>query len=341
MLPQFRGVMIFVLAGWVVVVAGPGALANAADGSENDLIRQGVEARKRSDDAGAFQLFKQAYSFHHSPRAAAQMGMAELALGRWVEAEAHLAESLRAKDDSWIKKNAKAIAETLERVRGEIGTLDVLGMPRGAEIVIAGEVRATLPLESPISVRAGEVQFQLRAVGYLSETRTVHVKARELTRESVSLSPIPPAAVAPTAVSSARAGGPADLPPLMKVPSGSEERPNIRAQPASSNGRVARIAGIVAAGLGVAAVGTGLAFGLKARAAGIDQSNAPTYDPNASSIGRRYERVQWIGYGAGAALVTGGVIAYLIGATRRTTNTTEIGFAPSPAGGVASLRGAF
>jgi hypothetical protein len=120
-----------------------------------------------------------------------------------------------------------------------------------------------------------------------------------------------------------------------------EDRSHAREASSSNDGHAERIAGIVAAGLGVAAVGTGVAFGLKARAAGIAGSNALTHDPTASNNGRRYERFQWIGYSAGAVLLTGGLISYLIGASHRTASATELGFAPSGAGGIASLRGAF
>ena len=61
---------------WSVTLAMTSSAALAADRSEEDLLKQGVDARKRRDDATAFALFKEAYSIQHSPRAAAQMGLA-------------------------------------------------------------------------------------------------------------------------------------------------------------------------------------------------------------------------------------------------------------------------
>ena len=130
--------------------------ARAAERSEDDLIREGVEARRRRADSEAAELFERAYAIRHSARAAAQMGLAEVALGRWIEAEVHLNESLRARGDAWIKKNTQTLADTLERVRNELGTLDIMGNPAGAEIVIAGRPATIVGLAAePVTVRAG------------------------------------------------------------------------------------------------------------------------------------------------------------------------------------------
>jgi hypothetical protein len=341
-LPRFCGISFSVLLIAFVVFAGVFAAVPrsgyGAARTEDELLRQGVEARKRREDAAAFELFKEAYAMHHSARAAAQMGLAELALGRWVEAEGHLSESLDAKDDPWIKKSARTLAESLARVRREIGALEVLGSPRGAEVVIEGEVKATLPMKEPIRVRAGDLRFELRAPGHLAETRTVRVTARELTRETVSLSALPPPPSAARAERSApgvraSAAGPPAIKRIMPAPE--------REASASPEGRGARIGGIVAGALGVAAVGAGVALGLKARSAGVADSAAPDFSRSHEINGQRYQLLQWVGYGAGAALLTGGLISYLIGASRAKPSATEVGFAPTAGGACATWGGAF
>lgn len=65
--------------------------------SVDDLIHHGVELRRHGDDSGALLEFRRAYEAGHSPRAAAQMGWAEQALGRWLEADAHLREAMLAR----------------------------------------------------------------------------------------------------------------------------------------------------------------------------------------------------------------------------------------------------
>jgi hypothetical protein len=307
-----------------VLAAAPNAGA-AADSSEDELIRKGVEARRRLDDAAALELFKQAYAMHHGARAVGQMGLAEIALGRWVDAEAHLQEAIAASGDTWIKKNAKTLEEALGRVRQEVGSLSILGSPEGAEVIIGGEVRGTLPLDKPLRVRAGDVRFELRAPGHETEARTVRVMAGQLTRETVTLALLAPATPPPSA-------GPA--PPV--VTSAPPPRGDEGAPPATNGGAGLRTTGLVLAGAGVVAAGVGLAFGLKARSAGQSDSAAPTYDPGAASAGHRYQTLQFVGYGVGGALIAAGVTTFLIGRHRGQAGepAPSVSFLPLTGGGV-------
>src|SRR5262245_3460612 len=84
----------------VAVVSG-----SAFAASEADLLGEGVELRRRGKDAEALEKFQQAHQISGSPRAKAQMGFAEQALGRWVPAYEHLQASLQATADPWIGKN--------------------------------------------------------------------------------------------------------------------------------------------------------------------------------------------------------------------------------------------
>jgi hypothetical protein len=323
------------LLGWVsvlvvgAVVFGSGRVSAAPDPTEDELIRKGVEARRRRDDVAALDLFKQAYALHHSPRSAAQMGLAEIALGRWVDADAHLEEATAAATDPWIKKNAKTLEDSLARVQQEVGTLSILGSPDGAEIVISGEVRGTLPLDNPIRVRAGEVRFELRSPGHETETRTVRVLPGQLTRESVTLALLPPVVARP----------PTEPAPSVASRPGTPGR-NEASAPAGSAGGTLRMTGLILAGAGVVAVAVGIGFGSKARAAGEADSKAPTFDPSAESMGHRYQTLQWVGYGVGGALIASGIATFLVG--RSLQQGRDPGFAasfvPATGGGVGMLR---
>lgn len=93
--------------------------ASAAQEQENEeqLISRGVQLRKDGDDQSARDVFRQAYDRFPSPKAACQLGLAEQALGRWDEAEAHLREGPRATDDPWVKKNREAPSRDLAMVK--------------------------------------------------------------------------------------------------------------------------------------------------------------------------------------------------------------------------------
>jgi Flp pilus assembly protein TadD len=70
-----------------------------------DLIAHGIELRNTQRDHEALTVFQRATAEQRTPRAVAQLGLCEHALGMWVEAESHLQEALRATQDPWIVKN--------------------------------------------------------------------------------------------------------------------------------------------------------------------------------------------------------------------------------------------
>ena len=59
--------------------------AEATGDAAEHLIKQGVELRAKGKDAEALVLFQKAYAATPSPRALAQIALAEQALGRWIE----------------------------------------------------------------------------------------------------------------------------------------------------------------------------------------------------------------------------------------------------------------
>jgi len=85
----------------VALGAVPARAAKPYGPEEEALIRRGIEYRKALDDLSARAEFQKAYDLTHSPRAAAQLGLAEFGLGRWEDAEAHVSEALRKPSDPW------------------------------------------------------------------------------------------------------------------------------------------------------------------------------------------------------------------------------------------------
>jgi hypothetical protein len=300
--------------------------ARAGDATEDDLIKQGVESRRRRDDAGALASFQKAYELHHSPRAAAQIGLAEFALGRWVDAEGHLEEAVSASSDPWIAKNGAVVRDALSRVQGHLGDLEIMGSPAGAEIVIEGQVRGRLPLGKPIRTPLGECRFEVRASGYLSLGRTVQITAEQLTRETLNLSPVAPPAS--NAVGTTHDGS------APKPVPGGEHPP---ADPIRSP-EVARRSGLQTAGIalgaaGVLSVGLGAVLGLKAKSLGEANSNAPMFDATADERGHTYATLQYVAYGLGAALVATGVIMYLRSRPRHSGGELGVAIVPTALNG--------
>jgi hypothetical protein len=70
----------------------------------------------------------------------------------------------------------------------------------------------------------------------------------------------------------------------------------------------------VVGALGAAGLATGLVLNLKAN--GMSSDLEKEYDPGVDSTRKRYKTGAWIGYGAGAACLAGGVVLYSLGVWR-------------------------
>src|SRR3954451_5273481 len=165
---------------------GPCRVLAASAATEADAaLKRGVDLRRRGDDAQALVEFQHAYSWYRSARALAQIGFAEMALGRWRDAEEHLGQALADADDVWVRRNRATIEQSRAMVAGPRGTLEVLGSPEGAELRVDGRLVGRLPLTRPIRVAAGNIGVELRAAGYLPSSRPVTITAGQLSRETI------------------------------------------------------------------------------------------------------------------------------------------------------------
>jgi len=225
--------------------------AFAADESDDAVIARGVALRKEGDDQAARDLFMKVYERSHSARAAGQLGLAEQALGRWEEAEAHLREALRSPNDPWVKKNHDALSRDMLLIKAHIARVEIVGEPEGAEILINGRSVGKLPLSGPISASAGSVDVEARAPGYQHEMRTVNLTGGQYQRlvmrlqkdepvASTTATPVPPASMV---------SGPSDVSPPSTLPAGA--RPTTD-EPPSALRPVAKWTTLGLAGAGLA-----------------------------------------------------------------------------------------
>jgi PEGA domain-containing protein len=159
----------------------------ATDAEETErLIGEGVALRQQAKDAEALADFTRAFELTHDPRARAQMGLAEEALGQWVLAETHLEEALAA-DSAWITRHRGDLTGALEDIRGHLGSLEVLEGTAGAEVLVNGRIVGHMPLAKPLRVPAGTVALEVRAPGFVPVARSVNVPANGVARETVGL----------------------------------------------------------------------------------------------------------------------------------------------------------
>jgi hypothetical protein len=212
-------------------VAAPGRVCRAGDVSDAEkaeqLIREGNALRRKHQDARALPLFQQAYDISRTPRSAAQLGLAELALGYWDAANDHLTEGLTVGRNPWVEQNRRVLEAALKEAKSHLAGVTVEGRPAGAEVLFNGKSVGTLPLAAPVPVNEGRVEIDVRAAGYESDHRVLTVAGNSPAQVSVNLKPaaapkLPPPTVdrPPVATSSATAavearaqpaGNPADL----------------------------------------------------------------------------------------------------------------------------------
>ncbi len=248
----------------VLVIGAACRFAWAGEGQAQaeKLIRHGVELRKSHDDEAAAREFQKAYDLVHSPRASAQLGLAEQALGRWEDAERHVDEALHAPTDAWIAKNRATLEEALGIIQAHLGRIEVIGDPAGAEVSVNGRSVGTLPLADPVKVSAGQVDVEMHAPGYVAAERTLAIVGGQYQRVVIHLAKEGAAAEEPKA-----APNPEPSPPIA-TPAVSEEGP--------STTRVALK--WTSAGLAGAALVTGVLFTV------LHSNNVDSFNSNGCSI---------------------------------------------------------
>jgi hypothetical protein len=338
----------------LIVTAAVSSAVSAAPA--NDPIAQGIALRKAGDDQGALPLFEKGYEAKHAPRAAAQLGLCEQALGRWLDAETHLTEALKASGDAWVEKNRGALDAALVVVKSHIGRLEIAGEPAGATVTVNGIEAGKLPLAEPVRVPAGEVQVELVAPGFNRASRTVRIEGgatqRIALRGEREATAAPVVATAPTPEPAAAAPSDASTTAAATV---TQKAPEPEAGPAWR-----KPVRWVSLGLGAASLGVGIYGLLHNRsivdnqfdpACGIDQTGAARArsgsmqtDSGCADLKSQYETATKIGWGGliGAGLFTAvGVTIWLTDPAPGPVQTALRGCGLTPIPGNLSLACAF
>jgi len=268
------------------------------------LIEQGLELREHGRDADALALFEQAFRAAPSPRAKAQIALAEQALGRWVAAERDLGTALASDADPWIAKYKDALEGALATVRTHLGDLVLNGGVAGGEVRVDGVSTAVLPAASPLRLAVGTHTLEVRAEGYYPFSQPVTIRADA------------PAAV--TVEMHVRLEEPTPKPDTRGAQTGAPPPPPPRVVPA---GHTQRVLGIGLALSSVAPLALGF-IALGVRASEVSAYNADATCPGLSSptqpascqahvdAAGTWQAVSLVGFvAAGALAATGLVVA--------------------------------
>jgi hypothetical protein len=257
----------------VLIVSASSAMPAVAGDRAEQLIKKGLELRKRGDDLGALPLFDEAFRISPTPRAAAQRGFCAQALGRWTQVEADLTKALESPDDAWVKKNRAAIDESLRAAKTKIAVIEVVGDPPGSEVLVNGNVVGQLPLSGPVRIEAGEIEVELRAAGHRRASKSLRVDGGQYQRivvraEVEAATPPAPTAPAPTPAGATPAPASPNVSVYVTPPSATVA--NSPAEPVSAWRRAPKW---VSWGLGAASLGVGV-YGLSRYLGRLDDFDA-------------------------------------------------------------------
>jgi hypothetical protein len=295
-------------------VLAPALLARPARAQEEPeaLIRQGVEMRRRGDDLKAHGYFQRAYDLARTPRVAAQLGFADLAIADNLAAEQHLSEALRS-IDPWVAQNRTLIETSRDKARKSLGVVTLRGAPDKTTVEVANHPAIPLPADATVWVPAGGAELRFAAPNREPWTRQVTVATGATATLEVEAPPARPPA-APEA-----GGPPVAPPPAVPLP----------VPPEPSDRSWQRTAGWAAGGAGVVLVAGGVGA-LLIHASKINDFNGVTNAPNAKGqcdkslpnagggpcqglldSANSWSTLAVVGFVAGGAALAGAVVLHL------------------------------
>jgi hypothetical protein len=295
------------------------------------LIREGVQLRKRGEDAKAHGYFQRAHDIAHTARTAAQLGLSDLALGKWLEAELLLDEALDA-TDPWVDGHKSAIEQSRATAREKLGKLQIDGAPPEARIEATGRPVTKLPADGAIFVSPGPVHVRVEAQGFQSTTKDTTVAMGATAHVRLAMKPVEPdvkaVVVKPGDESAIAQQTPKEAKPADVVPPAARTHEDGAGEDQGLH-RQLRITGIAVGAVGVAAVVTGFILrgmaGKKADAITSDGMAGRPYNPSNGN----YQTLDKAGTGllvGGAVAVGAGVVCYLVNRDSANSEGTAVSF---------------
>ena len=120
--------------------------------------------------------FKRAYQIAPTPRAMAQLGLVELALGDFAACERYLSDAL-ADDDAWVRSYQKTIEDSRRTARSHLLQIVVTDAPPGTSATVGKGRHAQLGADGVLWLPPDETTVVFAATGFQPKTTTVHGQA--------------------------------------------------------------------------------------------------------------------------------------------------------------------
>ena len=320
------------------------ATARAQDEGPEELIRQGVRLRKRGEDAKAHGYLQRAYDIARTPRTSAQLGLSDLSVNQWLDAEVHLSEAL-SYSDPWIDANKGTLESSRQTARTHLGKIEIDGAAPAATVEATGRPATPLPADGAIWVTPGTVTLKLQAAGFKPATEEATVSLGGVAQVHVTMAQLEPEPnVGGPKLETAGASGGSS--PAGGVEGGGEATASggtVIRSPAEEahHRRSLRIASVAVAGGGAAIAAAGLVLWR----IGVGKGDAITSDGTATPkrpynpSNGNYQTFESVGVGmliGGGAVAAAGAIGYLLNRDRRAAATEQpsisVSFGPGQVG---------
>ncbi|MEP6652080.1 MAG: PEGA domain-containing protein [Myxococcales bacterium] len=192
------------------IVAAKPALDAKEKAKAQNLLREGTALFERGDHAGALEKFQSAYGTYPSPKILFNIGEADRALARDVDALEVLQRFLSEALDAPVESRTEA-RRTVADLSAKLGRIAVDCRTAGAEISVDGRQVGAAPLVKPVWATPGHHQVAARHAEFLpaiedvevmaGRTRTFTFELRPAAKQVNLAAPLPvPAPVGPAVV---------------------------------------------------------------------------------------------------------------------------------------------
>ncbi|MFO0761135.1 MAG: PEGA domain-containing protein [Byssovorax sp.] len=157
----------------------------------DELFDQGTAAFDAGRWSEARSKFEQAWALKQTHDIAGNLGIAEVQLGKFLNAAEHLAWALDHLPPTESSATRKGLEQALEKARSQVGVLRLRVNVDGAAVVINGGAVGVVAKGKTLFVEPGAVTVSVQKEGYLEARQTITVPRGEAREMSLTLAPTP------------------------------------------------------------------------------------------------------------------------------------------------------
>jgi hypothetical protein len=161
------------------------------DAKATKLLAEGNKAFKTGKFVQAERAYREAFTLKRVHDTAANLAMAEFALGKMRDSAEHLAFALRHFPLTGEPALKDAMQKTFDQARQSVGTVKVTVNVKGALVYIDGKLAGEAPLADDIFVSPGEHTLEVSADGYKPMSKKLKADQGSTLQVTLTLASLP------------------------------------------------------------------------------------------------------------------------------------------------------